>query len=127
MKRLLEQLSELGVKLQLDGEDLRVTAPQGVLTAELRQALREHKASLVEALRAKKAALDEPPAIEPDPAHAHEPFPLTELQHAYWMGRVGGLAASFPALPGLTQQPVERRDRAQVDPFVEQRGPHLGR
>jgi pyochelin synthetase len=92
MKRLLVQLSELGVKLQLDGEDLRITAPQGVLTAELRQALREHKASLVEALGAKKAAIDEPPPIEPDPAHAHEPFPLTELQHAYWMGRMDGLA-----------------------------------
>jgi pyochelin synthetase len=91
MKRLLVQLSELGVKLQLDGEDLRITAPQGVLTAELRQALREHKASLVEALGAKKAAIDEPPPIEPDPAHAHEPFPLTELQHAYWMGRMGGM------------------------------------
>jgi pyochelin synthetase len=94
MKRLLVQLSELGVKLQLDGGDLRVTAPQGVLTAELRQALREHKASLVEGLRA-KVAIDEPPVIEPDPAHAHEPFPLTELQHAYWMGRmgrIGGLA-----------------------------------
>jgi pyochelin synthetase len=92
MKRLLVQLSELGVKLQLDGEDLRITAPQGVLTAELRQALREHKASLVEALGAKKAAIDEPPRIEPDPARAHEPFPLTELQHAYWMGRMGGMA-----------------------------------
>lgn len=94
MKRLLVQLSELGVKLQLDGGDLRITAPQGVLTAELRQALREHKASLVEALGAKKAVTDEPPAIDPDPAHAHEPFPLTEVQHAYWMGRMGSLELS---------------------------------
>ena len=42
-------------------------------------------------------------------------------------GRVGGLPAPFPTLSGLTQQSVERRDRAQVDPFVQQRGPHLGR
>jgi amino acid adenylation domain-containing protein len=27
------------------------------------------------------------PAITPDPARKHEPFPLTEVQQAYWLGR----------------------------------------
>ncbi|AGM07923.1 amino acid adenylation domain-containing protein [Amycolatopsis keratiniphila] len=27
------------------------------------------------------------PALVPDPARAHEPFPLTDTQHAYWIGR----------------------------------------
>ena len=31
------------------------------------------------------------PAVTPDPAHAHDPFPLTDIQHAYWLGRADGL------------------------------------
>lgn len=30
---------------------------------------------------------DPPRRISPDPAHRHEPFPLTEIQQAYWLGR----------------------------------------
>ncbi len=30
------------------------------------------------------------PPLVPDPLHAHDPFPLTEVQQAYWIGR-GGL------------------------------------
>jgi hypothetical protein len=42
-------------------------------------------------------------------------------------GRVGRLAAPLPGLIGSAQQPVERRDRSEVDALVEERGPHLGR
>lgn len=31
-----------------------------------------------------------PASIQPAPAAAHEPFPLTEIQQAYWIGRRGG-------------------------------------
>ncbi|WP_019008408.1 non-ribosomal peptide synthetase [Deinococcus aquatilis] len=31
------------------------------------------------------------PSVLPDPAHAHDPFPLTDIQHAYWLGRQEGL------------------------------------
>ena len=30
--------------------------------------------------------------IEPDPAHAHAPFPLTDTQQAYWIGRSTAMA-----------------------------------
>ena len=29
------------------------------------------------------------PRVRPDPAHRHEPFPLTDVQQAYWVGRSG--------------------------------------
>ena len=38
------------------------------------------------------AALEEPaalPVLAPDPARRHEPFPLTDVQQAYWIGRSG--------------------------------------
>jgi yersiniabactin nonribosomal peptide synthetase len=33
-----------------------------------------------------------PPAIIPDPEALHEPFPLTDIQRAYWLGRTGAYA-----------------------------------
>ena len=32
------------------------------------------------------------PLLTPDPGRAHEPFPLTDVQSAYWIGRGGGFA-----------------------------------
>ncbi|MFI0899076.1 amino acid adenylation domain-containing protein [Streptomyces sp. NPDC020983] len=31
------------------------------------------------------------PAVTPDPAHRHDPFPLTDVQRAYWTGRASGM------------------------------------
>jgi amino acid adenylation domain-containing protein len=30
-------------------------------------------------------------SLQPDPAHRYEPFPLTDIQHAYWVGRGPGM------------------------------------
>jgi amino acid adenylation domain-containing protein len=43
-------------------------------------------------------AMDSPLRLVPDAQHKHEPFPLTDIQHAYWIGRrgifeLGGVAA----------------------------------
>ncbi|MEE8525743.1 MAG: AMP-binding protein, partial [Thermoanaerobaculia bacterium] len=34
-------------------------------------------------------ALEELPAVTPDREHLHQPFPLTDVQQAYWIGRSG--------------------------------------
>lgn len=45
-------------------------------------------------------AADTAPAITADPGHQHDPFPLTDVQQAYWVGRdpelpLGGIPAQF--------------------------------
>ena len=35
----------------------------------------------------REGELTQLPVIEPSPQERHEPFPLTDIQHAYWMGR----------------------------------------
>src|SRR4051812_25652778 len=88
MEQLLVELHKRGVKLQLENDDLRVSAPAGVLTRELQQSLRSNKAEIVRLLRAGLAHPETPFAsVQADPAHRGEPFPLTEIQHAYWIGR----------------------------------------
>jgi amino acid adenylation domain-containing protein len=48
---LLDDCARLGVELDVAGEELRISAPVGVMTAELRQQLRRHKAELLGHLR----------------------------------------------------------------------------
>ncbi|WP_205855820.1 non-ribosomal peptide synthetase, partial [Phytoactinopolyspora endophytica] len=45
-------------------------------------------------------AVEAAPTIQPEPEHRHDPFPLTDVQQAYWIGRdpalpLGGVAAQF--------------------------------
>jgi hypothetical protein len=52
---LLTELSCRGVMLEAKGNRLRYRAPQGILTPELRQALAEHKTSILRLLSAPPA------------------------------------------------------------------------
>jgi epothilone synthetase B len=68
--------------------------PEAV-TALSPQAKRELLAELLlrkEKVRTPVASLRESelPQIIPDPQHRHEPFPLTDIQQAYWVGRNSG-------------------------------------
>ncbi len=44
---LLAEFKRLNVKLSLAGDKLRFEAPAGVLTPEIKEALRQHKAALI--------------------------------------------------------------------------------
>src|SRR5688572_3271510 len=88
MEQLLVELNKRGVRLQLEADDLRVSAPAGALTRELQQSLRSQKAEIVRLLRGSRTPTQTPvAAVEADTAHRGEPFPLTDIQHAYWVGR----------------------------------------
>jgi len=90
MEQLLSELQQRGIGLAVEGEALRVSAPAGALDDGLRDALRLHKPRLLALLRAQAVGGAQPAAW---PAHdaegRHEPFPLTPLQRAYWLGRNG--------------------------------------
>ncbi len=53
--------------------------------AGLAAAVRRHQAAAGEGAAVPVAL----PAVIPDPLHRHEPFPLTDVQQAYWIGRSG--------------------------------------
>ncbi len=58
--------------------------------------------------------------LMPDPAHRHDPFPLTDLQEAYWVGRSGDLAKvashSYIEVEGaLNVDRLERAFRRLID------------
>ncbi|MFG2052922.1 amino acid adenylation domain-containing protein [Micromonospora sp. NPDC048930] len=135
---LLSELHRRGVRLRLVDDRLDVRAAAGALTPQLREELREHRDALVALLR-RMSDGGSPPEIVPRPEERHEPFPLTDIQHAYWVGRnpalqLGGVATHYYfELDGLDLDPVrlaeslrkviDRHDmlRAVVDPDGRQR------
>jgi amino acid adenylation domain-containing protein len=83
---LLAELRSRGVRLRLDGDHIEVVASRGSLTPRLRSELTERREELIALLRRVGPARPEA-AITPDPEARHEPFTLTDIQHAYWVGR----------------------------------------
>jgi amino acid adenylation domain-containing protein len=80
---LIADLSHRGVRLWLDGEQLRFRAPQGTLTSELKAQLAERKDELREFLREVQSSLEATaaPAISPAPRDTDPPlsFPQERL------------------------------------------------
>lgn len=77
---LIEQVRSMGVHLWVDGASLRFRAPQGVLDAELKAQLSAAKSDLIEELNRETEVLRAP-------QDRFEPFPLTDVQAAYSVGR----------------------------------------
>jgi len=78
---LVGELENVGVRLWEESGNLRFRAPKGVLTEKRMRELRAHKAEILDYLKNGAAT------IVPQPEKWHEPFPLTDVQAAYLIGR----------------------------------------
>lgn len=92
---LLNSLLSRGIQLSKDEEGgaLVVDAPKGMLTPDLRELLVEYKPQILSLLDSRKGMPSDHqlPKIVPDPQSRHKPFNLTDMQHAFWIGRSGVL------------------------------------
>ena len=90
---LIDTLSCKGIKLATNGSSLEIDAPKGAITSELRNALVNHKPEILRLLHQNNNALSPQtlPTIIPEPELRYEPFPLTDMQYAFWVGRSGVL------------------------------------
>ncbi|MCC5608951.1 amino acid adenylation domain-containing protein [Nostoc sp. CHAB 5834] len=86
---LLTNLANQGVKISANGDLLDIDAPKGVITPELRNSLAKHKAELLALLHQNGTSSNYLPKIVPAPELRYEPFPLTDMQSAFWVGRSG--------------------------------------
>ncbi|MGW1893518.1 amino acid adenylation domain-containing protein [Streptomyces sp. NPDC002004] len=92
---LIREFESAGIRVWREGEQLRFRAPRGVMTDERLALLRGRKEELLAGLP-DQAAQDVPGTGGPDapgtgwaaePEARHEPFPLTDIQSAYLLGR----------------------------------------
>lgn len=136
---ILADFSKQGVQLWVEGDQLRYRAPKGAITPTVRTLLSEHKTEIVALLRQHHQEGGSP---APQIVHAldqrYAPFPLNDMQQAYWLGQsdcfeLGNVAPHFYAefefvdldlkrLNLAWQQLIERHDmmRAIVLPDGQQ-------
>jgi len=94
LNELLVTLSEQSIKLWIDENNpnqLRIRASKGVITLEIQESLAKHKAEIILLLQHNSIKDTALPAIVPSPELRYEPFPLTDMQQAFWVGRSGVL------------------------------------
>lgn len=84
---LVDRLEAVGVQLWAAAGELRFRGPRGALSDEDRTELRQHRAALLEYLQEDVGAN----LLVAEPDHAGDPFPLTDVQTAYLLGRSEGL------------------------------------
>ncbi|MEU6272942.1 amino acid adenylation domain-containing protein [Streptomyces populi] len=105
---IISELEQAGLHLWEDEGRLRFRGPEGIMTPERRALLSGCREDVLRALRERS-----PQQVRPDPDAAHEPFPLTEVQSAYLLGRRG--AFEYGSVPchayGELEFPALERDR----------------
>ncbi|MDF2988060.1 MAG: amino acid adenylation domain protein [Eubacterium sp.] len=84
---LLSQLREKNIILSLDGEKLKLTAPQKVMSDDIITEITRYKDEIINFLRNNKINAVKFPPIITNPEERYIPFPLTDVQQAYWIGR----------------------------------------
>ena len=84
---LVGRLEAAGVQLWVAAGELRFRAPRGALSDEDRAELRQHRSALLEYLRDDRTSV----RVVAEPDHGTDPFPLTDVQTAYLLGRSDGL------------------------------------
>ncbi|MEU3183397.1 amino acid adenylation domain-containing protein [Streptomyces sp. NPDC006923] len=107
---LLGELAARGVDLRAEGDRLRCLAPEGALTDRLRERITANKQDLLALLRE-----GDTDRLVPDPAHAHEPFPLGDIQQAYWIGRGNGFDVGVAAHSYAEYDRDEALDPARLE------------
>jgi pyochelin synthetase len=80
---LVARLRGAGVFLWEENGKLRYKAPQGMLAGSDLQTLKEYKTDILNLLQSES----QPVTVEYHPESRYEPFPLTDVQSAYLLGR----------------------------------------
>ncbi len=87
VKDFIEMLSSEGIELWREGKDLKYRAPKGAMTRELAAEIQNKKPELLSVLKEKREEADCANMLQADAGNAYMPFPLTDVQQAYWIGR----------------------------------------
>ena len=87
-KELINKLRNNGIKLWAEKGKLKFKAPKGVMSDEFIDLLKDNKLEVMQLLDSEKQSQ----GIKKDLENRFEPFPITDVQSAYLLGRNEGFA-----------------------------------
>lgn len=108
--KLLSELKSMGVELWPQDGQLKFRAPQGLLDAGRMEQLRQHKQQILHLLQTQ-----EQPQVNADAQNRHAPFPLTDVQNAYLLGRQSSFGYGNVACHGYLELSWPSLDPQQVE------------
>lgn len=82
-----EILRKLRIAVWREGDQLRYLAPQGTITEPVREQIKFHKPQLLALVPKGRPPLNQDGAPLPTRGSRFDPFPLTDIQQAYYVGR----------------------------------------
>lgn len=106
---LINELEALGILLWVEEGQLRFRAPAGALTDDHKALLKSHKQELIARLSPEQQAL------QTDPQHRHDPFPLTDVQAAYLVGRGSAYAYGGVGCHGYVELDMPDLDPVRLE------------
>ena len=77
---LLEEMADAGIRLWVEDGKLKFRAPSGAMTVERANLIKKNRDAVI-------AALNEPRPIKREPEKRYDPYPLTDIQQAYQLGK----------------------------------------
>ncbi|WP_435105103.1 amino acid adenylation domain-containing protein [Arhodomonas sp. AD133] len=111
VEQLIGDLESAGVRFWEEaGDVLRFRAPKGVMTPERTARLKHHKSEVLAYLRRGATV-----TLEPDDEGRCEPFPLTDVQAAYLMGRSEAFEYGSTGCHGYFEISFPDLDRSRLE------------
>lgn len=113
---LVDALHGQGVIMATENGELRLYGPEDVLgETELVDAIRAHKPQIIAHLARLSDSDAEYTSIVVDSKARHEPFPLTDIQRAYWVGRQDAFAHGSVSIHYYTETDIEGLDLQRLE------------
>lgn len=109
-EQLLRELSRQGIEIWADGDRLNYRAAAGRMSPEIKERLRAHRHDVLAALRRQSSK-----EILPQPELLDQPFPLTDVQQAYWIGRDASYELGGVAAHSYVETEAEGLDRERLE------------
>ncbi len=111
LSTMIADLKAKGIHLWVDAQRLRFKAPVGALTDDIRQAIGARKQAFIDHLSTSQHQA----RIPADPENRHEPFPLTDLQIAYIVGRRSNFELGGVGCHSYIELELPRLDHARLE------------
>ncbi|NEQ63454.1 MAG: non-ribosomal peptide synthetase, partial [Moorea sp. SIO4A1] len=112
-------LQNLGVKLWIDGEQLRYRSPKKVITPELKQSLVERKADILKLLRKAHKNTQSDAGSSIQPISREQTIPLSFAQQRLWFIEKMALSSNAYNMP-LTLNLVGKLDYVALQKSLNQ-------